>query len=117
MMQAVQMIERPSTRHGSDERSPNLTRPITQGIGRRRTGLVQINPVKPNDTIKLKANRQQPQPVDKSYTNMNNNGISGGKDVFKRRTSSRGMNRIYGGGNSSTSVHKIDSNKASKQNE
>ena len=33
----AQLIERPVTRHGSDERSPNSMRPTTQGRSRRGT--------------------------------------------------------------------------------
>ena len=38
-LQAQVMAERPSTRHGSNERSPGLARPITQGMSRRSKGL------------------------------------------------------------------------------
>ena len=41
---AAMVADRPSTRHGSDERG-NPSRPITQGISRRAAGLGQINAI------------------------------------------------------------------------
>ena len=84
--QAAMVVgDRPSTRHGSDERG-NPSRPITQGISRRAAGLGQINAImngpgaggggsciqKHPDLSRQKIDRQQSlnnQPIDRTYIN------------------------------------------------
>ena len=99
-LHGIQM-QRPSTRHGSDERPAG--RPITQGISRRAAGLGQINTVKSNgqgNTIQKRPDkeknidRQQSLNQQAENTYLNQGQLE--KHVKNRRTSSRGMNRIYG---------------------
>lgn len=86
-------------------------RPITQGRSRRAIGLANM-PATGQISLPTSTIQKHPQHreiVDATY---HNNGITNEPGVMNRRTSSRRMNRIYGGGGNSASINRVDSNNA-----
>ena len=112
--------ERSATRHGSDERQPHIQggRPVTQGKSRRAIGnpphvpslatssgaVSGIGLTLGSSTDQMALEMAQ---VEATYCNDGVMGGAGPKEVMNRRTSSRRMNRIYGGA-SSSSIKRVD---------